>query len=141
MRVTQNSLFVTLVMIACLASSALAQGGGGARRLYDPSTETTIKGKVEKVSQVTGRIGWNGTHLVLQTDGQTYDVHVGPSDYLSKIGLKFSAGDQIEVTGSKVKLGGADTIIAREIKENVKDFTLRDAQGVPKWSGRGRRSY
>ena len=141
MRFMRNSLLVTLLLVAGIASWALAQGGGTAQRVYDPSTETTLKGAVEKVSQVTGNQGWSGTHLALRTDDQTYDVHVGPSGYLSKIGLNFSTGDQIEVTGSKVKLNGADAIIAREIKKQNKVFTLRDSQGFPRWSGGGRGGY
>jgi hypothetical protein len=139
MKVNRRSVFVTIAVIVWLSGSALAQGGRGARRLYDPNTETTVKGTLEKVLQVTGRRGWNGTHVVLRTDDQSYDVHVGPSDYLASIGLKLSAGDQIEVTGSKIKLGDAETIIAREIKDSGKAFTLRDSQGVPKWSAGGRR--
>lgn len=141
MKVTRNSLLATLALVACLASSALAQGGGGTQRLYDPSTETTVKGTVEKVMEVTGKQGWNGTHLSLRTHDQTYDVHVGPSDYVSKNGFTFSTGDQIEVIGSKVKVGGVDTIIAREIKEKGKTLTLRDSNGIPKWSGGRRGSY
>src|ERR1019366_3675849 len=94
MRVTRNSLFVTTVLVAGITSWALAQGGGRAQRFYDPSTETTVKGTVAKVMEVTGKRGWNGTHLTVWTDGQTYDVHVGPSDYVSKNGFKFSAGDR-----------------------------------------------
>jgi hypothetical protein len=141
MRVTRNSLFVTTVLVAGITSWALAQGGGRAQRFYDPSTETTVKGTVEKVMEVTGKRGWNGTHLTFRTNDQTYDVHVGPSDYVSKNGFKFSAGDRVEVTGSKIKLGGVDTIVAREIKRDGKVLTLRDSQGIPKWSGGGRRFY
>lgn len=138
MKLTRDSIFFSLLLVAGIASSALAQGGGRAGRLYDPSTETTLKGTVEKVSRVAGYHGWSGTHLALRTEDRTYDVHVGPSEYLSKIGLNFSTGDQIEVTGSKVKLDGADAIIARETKKQGKVFTLRDSQGFPRWSG-GRR--
>ena len=138
MKLTRYLLFATMVSVVCLVSSALAQGGGRARRFYDPSTETTVKGSVEKVMEVTGRQGWNGTHLTLRADNQTYDVHVGPSDYVSKNGFTFSAGDQIEVTGSKIKVGGTDTMIAREIKRGDKVLTLRNRQGIPMWSGRGR---
>jgi hypothetical protein len=138
MKHMRYSLFATMVLVVCLVSSALAQGGGGARRNYDPSTETTVKGMVEKVLEVPGRQGWNGIHLTLRVDNQTYDVHVGPSDYVSKNGFTFSDKDQIEVTGSKIKVGGTDTIIAREIKRGDKVLTLRNSQGIPMWSGRGR---
>src|ERR1039458_4921156 len=93
MKTTRYSLFATMVLVVCLVSSALAQWGGRARRSYDPSTETTVKGTVEKVLEVPGRQGWNGIHLTLRVDNQTYDVHVGPSDYVSKNGFAFSDGD------------------------------------------------
>ncbi len=140
MKTTRYSLFATMVLVVCLVSSALAQGGGRARRFYDPSTETTVKGTVEKVLEVPGKQGWNGIHLTLRVDNQTYDVHVGPSDYVSKNGFTFSDGDQIQVTGSKIKVGGTDTIIAREIKRGDKAIVLRNSQGIPMWSG-ARRSY
>ena len=128
-----------MLLVACLAGSALAQMGSSARRLYNPNTEITVKGTVEKVTEI-GRQGWTGTHLTLRTDEQTYDVHVGPSAYVAKSGFTFSAGNQIEVTGSKLKFGGADAIVAREIKKDGKVLTLRDRQGIPRWSRGPRRT-
>lgn len=141
MRAIRNSLFVTIALAACLAGSVLAQGPGRIGRIYNPSTETTVKGTVEKVTELTGQMGWNGVHLTLRSNDQTYDVHVGPSDYVSKTGFAFSAGDQIEVTGSKVQAAGVETIIAREIKKDSKVLTLRDSQGVPNWAGGRRGGY
>jgi len=137
MRIAQKFVFVTMLLLACFVSPAFAQGNMGAGRLYNPNTETTAKGTVEKVSEIAGRGNWNGIHLNLQADGQTYDVHVGPSYYLSTSDFTFSVGDQIEVTGSKITLNSADALIAREIKKDDKVLTLRNHQGVPSWS-RGR---
>ena len=39
------------------------------------------------------------------TEKKTIDVHVGPSWYLVE---KFAEGDQIEVTGSRVKFNSPD---------------------------------
>lgn len=139
MRIAQKFLFITTLLLACFVSSAFAQAGMGAGRIYNPSTETTVKGTVEKVTEIAGRGNWNGIHLNLKVDGQTYDVHVGPTNFLSTSGFTFSAGDQIEVTGSKITFNGADAIVAREIKKDDKVLTLRDRQGIPSWS-RGRRS-
>ena len=124
MRIAQKSLFVTMLLLACFVSSAFAQENMGAGRLYNPNTETTVKGTVEKVTEITGRGNWNGIHLSLRADAQTYDVHVGPSYYLSMSGFAFSAGDQIEVTGSKITMSGADSIVAREIKKDGKVLGL-----------------
>jgi hypothetical protein len=139
MRTSRYLLLVLVALFAVVTTFALAQGPGRAGRMYDPSTETTVQGMVEKVTEIAGRRGWPGTHLALRTENGTYDVHVGPSDYVSTNGFVFAAGDQIEVTGSKVKLAGADTMIAREIKKDGKVLTLRNRQGIPNWSGGRRR--
>jgi hypothetical protein len=128
-------LIITMVVLASVI--ALAQRGGG--RNYDPKTETTLKGTVQKVIETTGKRGFNGVHLDLKAGDTSYEVHVGPSAYVSKEGFSFATGDQIEVTGSKVMMGGKDVIIARDIKKGDKTLALRNAQGIPAWSGgRGR---
>jgi hypothetical protein len=137
MKVKRSSLMIVALVVACLAGSALAQMGSSARRIYDPKTETTVKGTVEKVMEI-GEQRWTGTHLTLRTSKQTYDVHVGPSAYLAKSGFTFAIGDQIEVTGSKIKSDGVDAIVAREIKKDGSVLTLRDRSGIPSWS-RGQR--
>ena len=70
---------------------------------------------------------------------ETLEVRLGPTTFLEKEKFTFAKGDQIEVTGSKVKIEGADALIAREVKKGGKTLTLRDAQGVPAWSGGRRR--
>lgn len=129
---------LAIALLAVAVPLALGQGGPGrGMRNYDPSTETTVKGTVDEVLQQTGRNERNGTHLVLRTDAGNLTVHVGPSGYIADQGFSFAKGDALEVTGSKVKIRGQDVVLAREIKKDGKVLTLRDAQGIPKWS-RGR---
>lgn len=131
----------TLALVS--ASWAAAQGPmhccmrSGMPR-YDTATEATFKGTVAEVRQHSrsGMAG-TGTDLLVKRDDQMLDVHLGPTDFLAAQQMTFTNGDQIEVTGSKVRFGDADAIIAREVKKGDKTLTLRDAQGVPKWS-RGR---
>lgn len=131
------SLFILFLLLASFAGTSFAQTGAG--RVYNPATETTVKGTVEKVTDVGGRGSWTGLHLTLRTDGPVHEVHLGPSAYVRQKGFHFAAGDQVEVTGSKVNLSGTETIIARDIKKDGKVLTLRDSQGVPEWSGGRRR--
>ncbi|HEV2133986.1 MAG TPA: hypothetical protein VGR47_06955 [Terracidiphilus sp.] len=126
--------FAAILTTVFVGFSLLAQGQGGPR-LYDPSMESTLQGSVTAVNTVTGRHGWNGIHFTLQSSGQSYDVHVGPSAYLERHGFVFAEGDQVEVVGSKVDMSGTATLIAREIKKDGKILTLRDRQGIPLWSG------
>jgi DNA/RNA endonuclease YhcR with UshA esterase domain len=116
-------------------------GQGKGMPKYDPATEMTIKGTVEEVKEqscpMCGR-NQTGTHLIVKSDAGTFDAHLGPTSFLEKNKFTFAKGDQVEIIGSKVKMGGADALLAREVKKGDKTLTLRNAQGVPAWSG-GRR--
>jgi hypothetical protein len=130
-------LFVT-VTLSLAMSIAYAQKRKGQMQgmpRYDTTTEVTWRGTVTKVETHTGRRGWNGTHLVVAFDAETLPVHVGPSKYLEQQGFSFTAGEQIEVTGSRIKFEGSDVLIAREIKKGEKVLMLRNSQGIPTWAG------
>ena len=122
-----------------VALPALAQGPGrhGRARHYNPATEARETGTVEDVRDATGYRGWSGTHLILKTDKEDLDVHLGPKAYLTESGFAFAKGDQIEVLGSRMKVGATDALLAREVTKDGKTLVLRDANGIPKWS-RGR---
>jgi hypothetical protein len=128
-----------LILVFLTVAAVLAQGPRKGTRNYDPSKEITVKGTVEDVQQLQGRHGWNGTHLVLKTDAENLEVHAGPSSYLAEKQFSFTKGDEIEVVGSKVKLGTKDVLIAREITKDGNKLVLRNAQGIPMWP-RGRRT-
>lgn len=139
-RVNLTVGFALLSLVVLPFSYAQQGPGPGQRnRMYDPATETTVKGTVAEVNTVTGRHGWNGTHLTLKTNGKSIDVHLGPSSFLKEKGFTFAKGDQIEVTGSKATFADTTTIIAREVKKGGKTLVLRNAQGFPEWSGGWRR--
>ena len=132
-----------LLAVLLIAWMAYAQRNRRQHRMaprYDTATEVTAKGVVESVDSQTGRMGWNGTHLVVKFEGETLTVHVGPSAYVEQKGFSFAQGDRIEVTGSKIKFEGNDIIVAREIRKEDKVVTLRNKQGIPAWS-RGRWNY
>jgi hypothetical protein len=101
--------FVVFTAAACalLVLPSWAQmhrGGPGTAPAYDTATEVTLKGSVEAVNQITGPQSWGGTHLSLKTEKEAIDVHVGPSWFLAQNKMSFAKGDQVEVTGSRVRL-------------------------------------
>jgi len=125
-----------------MGQGQMGQGQGQGMSHYDPSTVVTVKGTVEEVQQGTAaaghqQMGGMGVHLILKSGKETQTVLVGPQNFLTQKDFSFSNGDQVEVTGSKVKYGTSEAIIAREIKKGDKVLTLRDEKGVPVWSGRG----
>lgn len=111
---------------------------GPGPRMYDPSTVATLSGEIVTVEKVTGRRG-EGVHIRLQTASEQLPVHLGPSWFLDKEGLKLAPGDQVEVTGSRITFGGKAAVIAQVLKKGAEAVVLRDARGVPVWAGRGAR--
>jgi hypothetical protein len=142
-RRTFQVLLVVATAIVSIVPVAYCQGPktGGGGRFYNPGTETTVTGTVQQVKTVSGRAGrgWGGLHLDVKTDSGTLDVHLGPAAFIAAKNFKFTKGDRVEVTGSKVTYEGHEAIIAREVKMGSKVLTLRDTQGVPEWSGGRRR--
>ncbi len=136
MRNKTATLFI-FIMLAAFATAVLAQGRGpgSGRPIYDPKTEVTLKGTVDDVMQQPFQGRRNGTHLMLKTESETVEVHLGPTAYVQQKGFTFAKGDQVELIGSRVKLNGQDVVIARQITKDKQTLTLRDAQGFPAWSG------
>lgn len=127
------------IVAATLATAAYAQGGTcqGCGN-YDPATETTLTGTIDSLKTMPsqGR-GGGGLHLVLTASSGPIEVHVGPASFVSSKNVTFAKGDALTVVGSKVTMAGQDVVIAREIKKGDQVLTLRDAKGLPLWSGRG----
>ena len=103
-------------------------------RLYDPATEVTVRGSILEIQHPPSDRAGLGVHLTLQTDAGTLEVHLGPAKFLAAHQVSLNKGDQVEVTGSKIKYQGADALIARELKIGDKTLTLRDSRGIPRWS-------
>jgi hypothetical protein len=76
-----------------------------------------------------------GTHLKLVTEKGTMDVHLGPAAYLADKKFIVDKGDVVEIRGSVVKIGGNEAVIAREVTKGSEKLVLRDANGIPLWSG------
>jgi len=116
------------------------QQGPTDRRVYDPDTVTTLKGSVKSVSVVPAQRGRSGgTHVTLESDGAATDVHLGPTWFLEKEGLKLAKGDPLEVTGSLVESEGTTFLVAREVRKGATLYRLRDERGAPAWAGGSRR--
>ena len=127
-----------LIQAVPLLRSQYPSNSGRTSLMYDSTTETTVSGIVEEVQNVSGTRGWHGIHLQLKTADEVLDAHIGPSWFLAQKKFEISKGDQVEVTGSKLRLDNVDTLIARTIKKGDSQLTLRNEQGIPAWS-RGRR--
>lgn len=133
---------LSVIILAALSIVALAQGRGAGpgSPKYDVKTEATLTGTIEEVQQQPCMGRRNGTHLTLKTQSETVEVCVGPATYVQKRGFSFAKGEQVEVIGSRVKVSGRDVVVARQVTKGNQVLTLRDAQGIPAWSGGRRRN-
>jgi len=135
--------YMTLLsVLAATPASVQAQRSAANTPRYDRATETTVRGTVETVEQITaggrGRRGLGGTHLVLRAGDSQLPVHLGPRAYLNENKIIVNKGDTVEIVGSRVTLAGEAVVLAKEIRVGTNVWTLRDAAGLPLWRGRGR---
>jgi hypothetical protein len=127
--------FLIAAMAALLGVLPLAThtAHGQEKPQSNPAPVITVKAKITKVFEHTGKKGWQGAHFLLKTKEGILDVHTGPTDYVKEQGFEFKVGEMVEVTGAKIKYEGTDALIARVVKAGNKVLNLRDDQGVPVW--------
>lgn len=128
-----------LACISCLLAAAMvvAQEKKSSEPVpkYDPSAEAVFKGTVDEVRDRQCPVSRGmGAHIVLKTtEGKTIEVHLATTKFVKSYELAFNKGDQLEVTGVKVKFEDVDTVLAREIKRGNDTFVFRDKEGRPIW--------
>ncbi len=139
---------MALLLVIAYATTAFAapwkgwrgSGGWGAQgayqRLYNPATVETVRGEVVAVERTVPLKGMGaGIHLQLKTDKETIPVHLGPAWYIERLDTRIEKGDTIEVEGSRVTIAEKPAIIAAQVKKGDAVLALRDARGIPAWSG------
>lgn len=122
----------------------LGVGGGGRGwgidsefgRMYNPASVIEVEGEVLGVEFVAapGAIG-RGVHLRVGTASGAMTVHLGPEWYLDNQEMVIEPGDRVTVRGSLVGYEGEDVLIAGTLAREGEVLELRDARGVPRWSG------
>jgi hypothetical protein len=124
------------VSLACLCiTPVLAQKAAKpSRPKYDLQTEAKIKGTIEEVELPPKGSEKESVHLLLKNGTDTTDVYLCPKSFMDEMGMDFTKGDEITLTGSKVKQGETDLVLAREVAKGNNTFVLRDAKGGPVWN-------
>lgn len=141
---TLKLFFTVLIVTAMTVQTGWSQQRSGQRnckqpysRNFDTGTVETLKGEVSDVIIQTGQnnLGTCGVHLLLKSGESTIPVHLGPVWYMEEQESSFSQGQQITVTGSRIKLDGRYVIIASKVERGDMVLELRDEDGFPKWRG------
>jgi hypothetical protein len=95
-----------------------------------------MKGTVEEVQLPAKGNDKAVVHLLMKNGEDIVDLYFCPKSFMDDMGVSFSKGDELAFTGSKVKFGGADLILAREVLKGAETLVLRDDKGNPVWNWR-----
>ena len=108
-----------------------------ARPGFDAATVETVRGRIATSKPLEAKLsrGMPPERLVLESDGQQIVVKLGPPRGLQRAGfdrLNLAPGDEVEVTGSRLK-GRRHILIAATIAKGGETVVLRDDRGEPGW--------
>src|ERR1700722_8939389 len=103
---------------------------------YDLHTETKIKGVIDEVNLFSVGTRKDFTELIIKNGDDKAHIYLCPKPFQEEMGMSFTKGDQIAVTGSKVKQEELDVILARELVKGTDTLLFRDDKGKPVWDPR-----
>ena len=127
--------FLAVVLAClCLLPAAAQKSKEPSPPKYDLHTETKMKVTVDEVKLSPTGSGKQVAHLLVKSGTDSVDVYLCPKSFFDDMGMSFSKGDEVTLTGSKVKQGEADLILAREVVKGNDTFVLRDDKGNPVWN-------
>jgi hypothetical protein len=100
---------------------------------YDLHTETKTKGVIDEVNVLSVGIRKDFTELIIKNGDDKLHIYVCPKPFQEEMGISFTKGDQVAVTGSKVKQEAGEIILARELVRGTDTLLFRDN---PAWDWR-----
>jgi hypothetical protein len=126
------------VAVLCVNSASAQKNGNNSASFpkYDAHNETKMKATVQELKLPPKGSEKEVAHLFAKNGTDTIDIYLCPETFLADMGITFSKGDEIALTGSKVKQGEADLILVREVVRGTDTLVLRDDKGNPVWSWR-----
>ena len=127
--VRYRAVSLTLLMLF-FAGLCLAQAGPK----YDPATEAKFKGTVEDLKLPPKGSEKQIAYMTIKSGTDTIEIYLCPKSFMDDMGVSFAKGDEIAFTGSKVKEGNEDMVLAREVVKGEDTLELRDAKGNPVWN-------
>jgi hypothetical protein len=138
---TNQFLFLSLIpllLLLCVSPglSQKPQQENPSLPNYDVHTETKIKGLIDEVNLLSVGTRKDFTEVIIKNGDDKAHIYLCPKPYQEEMGISFSKGDQIAVTGSKVKQEASDVILARELVKGTDTLLFRDDKGKPVWDAR-----
>jgi len=125
------------------ASGALAQpmrGSGSGPcggHSFDPAKIERVSGRISEIGKPGKGHHERGTHAWIETASGKVEVMLGPADYVKAQAVRLLAGDDVEVSGWRMKMGRGEMFVASEVRRGSDVLSLRDQSGAPAWKGSG----
>jgi len=135
MSIYLRRVFGKATCLALLTATSLfvyAQAGSAPK--YDLTSESKFKVTVQDLKLPAKGSEKDAAHLLGTSGADSIDVYLCPKSFLDDMGANFAKGDEITVTGSKIKQNGTDLVVAREVVKGSDTIMLRDDKGKPVWS-------
>jgi hypothetical protein len=129
----RRSLQTTALTAAMVVVQAWPMSGPASAPKYDVATESKMKVIVEELKLPAKGNEKEVAHLMVKSGSETLDIYLCPKSFLDDMGATYAKGDEVTVTGSKIKQEGGDLILAREVVKGPDTLLLRDDKGKPVW--------
>ena len=125
-----------LLLLAALLIPRPARGGppSSGEPRYDPATTVEFTAVVTASREVPRDSPMHGLHLTVENAKESFDVYLGPMEYMKQFHFTFAKGDRIDIAGSRLKYGGTTVVLAREVRRQSQTMYLRDSAGNPYWT-------
>jgi hypothetical protein len=130
------SLFLSLLLCAIPAFAQKTEQKDATPPKYDLHSETKTKGVVDEVNLLSFGTRKDFTELIIKSGDDKIHIYVCPKPFEDEMGITFTKGDEIAVTGSKVKQDASDIILVRELIKGTDTLMFRDDKGNPVWDPR-----
>jgi hypothetical protein len=125
---------IALALLGVAPTFGVEKDPTGALPRYNVNTEIDFRGTIVKVREATASDAYAGIYLTIQAKTDTFEVYLGPANFIKLIDLKLRPGlKDVAVTGSRVRFEENDLVLAREVRMDNTVFALRDGKGVPNW--------
>jgi hypothetical protein len=105
-------------------------------RRYDTNTLVTVQGAVTRLETFTPERGMSpGVRAVIRTGAESVTVHFGPKWFVERQDIQIKPKDEVVVTGSRIMVADGSVVAATTVARGEQTLQLRDAAGIPLWSG------
>ena len=136
MKIRNAALGVSTLALAAFLFSNPANAATN-EPAYNPATSVAVSGIVTAVHEVPAGQPLEGVHVTIKNKNASVEVYLGPRSFLKFLKTNVAVGDDIDVMGSRVKLGATDIVLAREVDDGRESVTLRDLYGAEAWKNWG----